>query len=177
MSRIRIQSINIPEKTEVTLTDGVVSVKGPLGNILRKVKPDVAIEIKNRQIILAPQNTTRFAKALWGTYASHMNNMVKGVNEAFVKKLIVEGVGYRVEVEANKVILNVGYSHPVKVSIPEGIEVVTQKNTLTIKGIDKEVVGEFAANVRAVRKPEPYKGKGIRYEDEIVRRKQGKKVV
>ena len=103
--------------------------------------------------------------------------MVRGVNELFEKKLIIEGVGYRVELSGNDLTLNMGYSHPVKMTVPEGLEVQALKNTINIKGSDKEVVGQFAAEVRAVRKPEPYKGKGIRYHDEVVRRKQGKKAV
>lgn len=177
MSRLGKQPITIPAKTEVTVSEGKVSVKGPLGVLEREVRNDIKIEVKDGAVIVTPQKKTRFANALWGTYAAHVNNMVKGVNEAFQKKLVVEGVGYKVAVQGNKVVLNVGYSHPVEMIAPEGIELAVEKNVLSIKGINKDVVGEFAANVRAVRKPEPYKGKGIRYEDEVVRRKQGKKAV
>jgi large subunit ribosomal protein L6 len=177
MSRLGKIPITIPEKTEVNISEGKVSVKGPLGQIERDIRSDVKIEIDGNEIKVAPANKTRFAAALWGTYAAHLRNMVNGVNEAFEKKLIVEGVGYKVDVQGNKVVLNVGYSHPVEMIAPEGIEVIAEKNNLTIKGVNKEVVGEFAANIRDVRKPEPYKGKGIRYHDEVVRRKQGKKAV
>lgn len=175
MSRLGRQPIIIPEKTEVAIANGKLSVKGPLGQIEREVRNDVSMEVKDGAVVVKPAKNTRFANALWGTYASHINNMIKGVNEAFEKKLIVEGIGYKVDVQGNKVVLNVGYSHSVEMVVPEGIEVTTEKNVITIKGINKDVVGEFAANIRAVRKPEPYKGKGIRYSDEVIRRKQGKK--
>jgi large subunit ribosomal protein L6 len=110
-----------------------------------------------------------------GTYASHVRNMLKGVTEGFSKKLIVEGVGYKWDVQGKTLNLALGFSHPVKVAIPEGLTVVAEKGTLTISGHDKEVIGQFAADIRALKKPEPYKGKGIRYEGEVIRRKQGKK--
>lgn len=177
MSRIGKQPIIIPDKTEVKISDGVLSVRGPLGEISRKVRSDIKIEIINNEVVLTLAKKTRLAKALWGTYASHVSNMVRGVNEAFEKKLIVEGVGYRTELTGNELALSVGFSHKVKLTIPEGLEVKVEKNTINIKGSDKDVVGQFAAEVRAVRKPEPYKGKGIRYHDEVIRRKQGKKAV
>jgi len=177
MSRIGSQPITIPEKTEVSIGDGKVSVKGPLGTIERDFRNDISIEVKDGKVVLAPAKKTRFATALWGTYAAHVNNMVKGVNKAFEKKLIVEGVGYKVAAQGNKIVLNVGYSHSVEMEAPEGIEIVVEKNNILIKGINKDVVGEFAAKIREVRKPEPYKGKGIRYYDEVIRRKQGKKAV
>jgi len=175
MSRLGKQPITIPEKTEVAIANGKLSVKGPLGQLERDIRSDVSMEVKDGAVVVRPAKKTRLATALWGTYSSHVNNMIKGVNEAFEKKLIVEGVGYKIDVQGNKVVLNVGYSHTVEMIAPEGIELAVEKNVLTIKGINKDVVGEFAANVRAVRKPEPYKGKGIRYSDEVVRRKQGKK--
>ena len=177
MSRIGKQPITIPDKTEVSISDGILSVKGPLGELTRKVRNDVKIEVVGQEVVVTLVKKTRLARALWGTYASHVSNMVRGVNELFEKKLIIEGVGYRVELSGNDLTLNMGYSHPVKMTVPEGLEVQALKNTINIKGSDKEVVGQFAAEVRAVRKPEPYKGKGIRYHDEVVRRKQGKKAV
>ncbi|MCH8049829.1 50S ribosomal protein L6 [Patescibacteria group bacterium] len=177
MSRIGKQPITIPDKTEVSISDGILSVKGPLGELTRKVRNDVKIEVVGQEVVVTLVKKTRLARALWGTYASHVSNMVRGVNELFEKKLIIEGVGYRVELSGNDLTLNMGYSHPVKMTVPEGIEVQVLKNTINIKGSDKEVVGQFAAEVRSVRKPEPYKGKGIRYHDEVVRRKQGKKAV
>jgi len=114
---------------------------------------------------------------LWGTYASHIKNMVQGVNDGFEKKLVLDGVGFKSQVNGNKLVLALGFSHPVEVDIPEGLNVEAVKNLLTITGIDKELVGSFSAKVRALKKPEPYKGKGFHYHDEIVRRKQGKKSV
>ena len=177
MSRIGKQPITIPDKTEVNISDGILSVKGPLGELTRKVRNDVKIEVVGQEVVVTLVKKTRLARALWGTYASHIDNMVHGVNELFEKKLVVEGVGYRVELSGGELTLNMGYSHPVKLTVPEGIEVQVLKNTINIKGSDKEVVGQFAAEVRSVRKPEPYKGKGIRYHDEVIRRKQGKKAV
>ena len=175
MSRLIKQPITIPAKTEVALEAGTVRVKGPLGEIKRNVRPDVSLEVKDGAIVVAPKKTTRFARALSGTYAAHLKNMIEGVNKAFEKKLVVEGVGYRMEVKGKSVVLNVGFSHPVEVAIPDGIEATAEKNVLTLKSIDNEALGQFAANIRSTKKPEPYKGKGIRYEDEVIRRKQGKK--
>ncbi|MEK7068361.1 MAG: 50S ribosomal protein L6, partial [Patescibacteria group bacterium] len=115
------------------------------------------------------------ARALVGTYASHIRNMLQGVTAGFTKKLLVEGVGFKWDVQGKTVNLALGFSHPVKVAIPEGLTVTADKGALTIVGFDKELVGQFAANIRALKKPEPYKGKGIRYEGEVIRRKQGKK--
>ena len=177
MSRIGKQPVAIPDKTEVTVTADTVSVKGPLGVLERPLRREIKIEVKDGEVIVTPTKKSKLARSLWGTYASHISNMVSGVNTPFEKKLIVEGVGYRSETQGNKIILNVGYSHSVELTAPDGVEVVAEKNNITVKGINKELVGEFAANIRAVRKPEPYKGKGIRYHDEVVRRKQGKKAV
>lgn len=177
MSRLGKNPITIPEKTEVTVADNTISVKGPLGTLSRGTHKDVSIEVADGNVTVAPKKNSRLARALWGTYASHIINMMHGVNEPFQKVLVVEGVGYRCEVQGNKVVLNVGYSHPVELTAPEGVELAVEKNVLTIKGINKDVVGQFAAEVRKVRKPEPYKGKGIRYENEVIRRKQGKKAV
>ena len=122
-----------------------------------------------------PLVDTRQSRKDWGTVASHLSNMIEGVTEGFTKKLIIEGVGYRAETSGNKLVMQLGYSHPVEMQIPEGVAVEVEKNEITVSGTDKEAVGQFAANIRAKRKPEPYKGKGIRYSDEIIRRKEGKK--
>jgi large subunit ribosomal protein L6 len=175
MSRVGKQIIAIPQKTDVTLVDGVLSVKGPLGELRRKLRSVVAVTIENNQVTLAPTEETLFAEALWGTYASHISNMIAGVNTPYTKKLILEGVGFKSEVSGGKLKLALGFSHPVHVDIPEGLTVTAEKNLITISGSDKEVVGQFAASVRALKKPEPYKGKGFRYDGEIIRRKQGKK--
>jgi len=178
MSRIGKQTITIPEKTDVTKDGDFIKVKGPFGELSRGFKNDIEITlVGDGTISLKPLKNTPFLRALWGTYASHLINMIGGVNKPYEKKLVIEGVGYRSEMSGKTLVLNVGFSHQVKVEVPEGLTVTTEKNVITISGIDKELVGQFTASVRAVRKPEPYKGKGIRYENEVIRRKQGKKTV
>ena len=175
MSRIGKQPIVIPEKTSVTREGDMIVVKGPLGELKREFLPDVAITIGDGVITLAPADEKPFSKILWGTYASHLRNMITGVNVPFKKALFIEGVGFRAEVSGKKLVLSIGFSHKVEMPIPEGIAMTSEKGAMTITGIDKELVGQFAAKVRAKKKPEPYKGKGIRYEGEVIRRKQGKK--
>ena len=175
MSRIGKNPITIPAKTDVVVSDGVVTVKGPHGELRRRYVSDVTITVADGAVTVAPARETREALALWGTFASHVRNMLQGVNEPFTKKLEVEGIGYKVDVTGPNVVLNVGYSHPVLLPIPEGIAVKAEKGVITVSGVDKEAVGQFAAEIREVRKPEPYKGKGIHYEGEAIRRKQGKK--
>lgn len=176
MSRIAKQPIAIPKGTEVTVAAGEVRVKGPKGNLARSFRPeDVTISVEEGAVNLKPARENRLALALWGTYAAHVRNMLKGVNEPFEKKMVVEGIGYRSEVSGNNLQFSIGYSHPVKLPIPEGLTVKAEKNVISIAGADKDLVGAFAAKVRSVRKPEPYKGKGIRYENEVIRRKQGKR--
>lgn len=176
MSRLGKKPIALPEKVEVTIEGSVVRVKGPKGELVREFKTDViAIEKTDEGIVLTPAANDTFSQALWGTYASHIDNMIVGVTEGYEKKLIVEGVGFRVGLSGKVLEMSLGFSHTVKIEIPEGLEVSVEKNTITITGIDKELVGSFAAQVRAKKKPEPYKGKGIRYDDEVIRRKQGKK--
>ncbi len=177
MSRIGKQTIVIPEKTEVTKSDGVIMVKGPLGELKREFKDIIEVKIDGNEIILNPKEETPFTRALWGTYASHIKNMIDGVNKLYEKKLIVEGVGFKVELKGKELTLALGFSHPVNIEIPENVEVAVEKNNISISSIDKELVGQFAAKIKAFKKPEPYKGKGIRYEGEIIRRKQGKKTV
>jgi len=177
MSRLAKKPIIIPPNTEVAFVDGLLTVKGPLGSLQKTFKDEVSIEIKDGQVQVATAKETLLAKALVGTYASHLINMIEGVNKPYEKKLVVEGVGFRAEVQGSSLNLALGFSHPVKIVIPEGLKVTTEKNEITVSGIDKEQVGEFAASLRAKKKPEPYKGKGIRYIDEVVRRKQGKKAI
>lgn len=177
MSRIGKQPITIPAGTEVTISDGVFVVKGKGGELRKKLHADVEVKVEGDSVIVTPANETRSAQALWGTFASHIQNMIAGVNEPFEKKLLVEGVGYKVNLNGKTLVLDVGFSHSVEVEVPEGLEVAVEKNEISIKGADKEKVGQFAADVRATKKPEPYKGKGVRYEDEVVRRKEGKRAV
>lgn len=175
MSRIGKKTIEIPAKTEVTVDGSAVTVKGPNGEIKKAIHPYIGISVDGGLVTVSPLNETRLAKALWGTFASHVINMCKGVNEPYSKKLILDGIGYRMAVNGNTITLSVGFSHKVDVTIPEGITAIIEKNELTISGVDKEAVGQFAANVRAIKKPEPYKGKGFHYSDEVILRKQGKK--
>lgn len=177
MSRIGKQTIQIPEKTEVSIDGTFVAVKGPLGELKKAFRDVVTIEKDNSEIKVLPKDDSIFARSMWGTVASCLKNMIQGVNEKYSKELIVEGVGYKAAVSGKKIVLEVGFSHPVELEIPEGIEVEVEKNKIKVSGIDKEKVGLFASKIRITKKPEPYKGKGIRYSDEFVRRKEGKKSV
>ena len=177
MSRIGKQPIIIPPKTSVTREGDIISVKGPLGELRRTFIDDVTITITPESITLLPANEEPFSKILWGTYASHLRNMIAGVNAPYKKTLFIEGVGFRAEISGKKLILSIGFSHKVEMPIPEGITMTSEKGAMTITGIDKDLVGQFAAKIREQKKPEPYKGKGIRYEGEVIRRKQGKKTV
>lgn len=175
MSRVGKQQFTIPEKTTVSYVDGIFTVTGPLGVLSKPFKDVIAVTIDNGVISFAPTVDEPFTRALWGTYASHVKNMLQGVNTPYVKKLILEGVGFKSEVKGNELHLALGFSHPVVVAIPEGLTVTAEKNNITFTGINKELVGQFASKIRAMKKPEPYKGKGFRYHDEVIRRKAGKK--
>jgi len=177
MSKIGKQKIAIPEGVTVVRDGDKFSVKGPKGTLSKNFRPDIEIKIEDKLITLNPKRNDKFSKSLWGTYASHILNMIAGVQNPYQKKLILEGIGFKSEVKGKDLNLALGFSHPVIVKIPEGITATAEKNNITITGIDKELVGNFAASVRALKKPEPYKGKGMRYEGEIIRRKQGKKTV
>jgi len=178
MSRIGKKPVEIPANTTVTIADGIVKVVGPKGELSRSFGPEVSIEVVGTQVVLAPAGYKKNGGAiLWGTYSSHISNMVAGVNTPYQKKLIVEGVGFKANVQGETLVLELGFSHDIKVAIPKGLTVTAEKNEITVTGIDKEMVGKFTADIRARKKPEPYKGKGIRYHDEVVRRKQGKKSV
>ncbi len=177
MSRLGKQPIQIPAGVEVTHVGGVLKVKGPKGEISRPIMSDITVTIDGTSIAFAMAKDTKRAQALWGTYAAHLRNMITGVTEGFKKVLEIEGVGYRAEAQGNKIKLSVGFSHPVELVAPEGVQIVTEKGVITLSGIDIDVVGQFAADIREVKKPEPYKGKGIRYKGEYIIRKQGKKGV
>ncbi|OGI71788.1 50S ribosomal protein L6 [Candidatus Nomurabacteria bacterium RIFCSPHIGHO2_02_FULL_35_13] len=175
MSRIGKQKIQIPKGVEVTKNGAVLKVVGPKGTITKTFRDDITINIADGLVTLDIKRNDKFSKSLWGTYASHIKNMIKGVETPYQKKLILEGVGFKSEVKGKEFNFALGFSHPVIIPIPEGITATTEKNNITITGIDKELVGNFTAAIRALKKPEPYKGKGIRYENEVIRRKQGKK--
>lgn len=174
MSRLGKQPVTIPQGVTVDFKENTLKISGPKGSLEREIKKDVNLKVENNSIILEPTNSVN-AKALWGTYAAHVRNMLKGVTEGFTKILDVEGVGYRSEVKGKDLVLSMGFSHPVILEIPEGISAVVEKNTITLTGVNKDTLGQFSANVRKVRPPEPYKGKGIRYRGEYIIRKQGKK--
>lgn len=175
MSRLSKLAIPVPPATTVTIEGDIVSVKGPKGTLTRATNRHVNIEMTPEGVQVSPRGTSIASRASIGTYASHMRNMFEGVTKGFTKKLLVEGVGFKWDVQGKTLNLALGFSHPVKMAIPEGLTVVAEKSALTITGFDKEMVGQFAANVRELKKPEPYKGKGIRYDGEVIRRKQGKK--
>ena len=174
MSRIGNRIITVPTGVTVEETNGVVTVKGPKGSLSQPMLKDITMKVEENQVIVERKNEA--AKALHGTMNALIQNMITGVTEGYSKGLEILGVGYRFNVQGQKLTINAGYSHPVNMEIPAELTVELVSNTeITIKGIDKVVLGEFAANVRKVRQPEPYKGKGIRYKDEHVRRKEGKK--
>jgi large subunit ribosomal protein L6 len=176
MSRIGKQNIIIPEGVTVNKDGSFVRVKGPKGELAREFKTNIVdINIDGNSITLDKKGVDTFANALWGTYASHVKNMIEGVSSGFSKKLILEGVGFKSDVSNNKLNLALGFSHPVNIDIPIGLTVTAEKNVITFTGIDKEIVGAFASKIRSMKKPEPYKGKGFRYDNEVIRRKQGKK--
>ena len=174
MSRIGNRIITVPEGVTVEDINGIVTVKGPKGTLTQPMLKDITMKQENNTIVLERKNES--AKAMHGTMNALLQNMIKGVTEGYAKVLEIVGVGYRFNVQGTKLVINAGYSHPVEMEIPEGLTVEANGNTeITVKGIDKVLVGEFSANIRKVRQPEPYKGKGIRYKDEHIRRKEGKK--
>ena len=175
MSRIGKKGIDIPKNTEVKVSGGSVSVKGPLGELSKVFKKNIVITATPERVELKPINESLENDALWGTYASHIKNMIEGVNKNYTRRMIIEGVGYKADVTPTEIVFKVGFSHPVKVAIPKGLKVTLEKGILVISGINKELVTSFSSGLRAIKKPEPYKGKGIRFEDEVVRRKEGKK--
>lgn len=176
-SKIGKLPVAIPAGVTVTVADNVVTVKGPKGELKQNFNNYVTVEVKGAEVIVNPADNSKNASAAHGLYRNLINNMVIGVTQGFTKALMVTGVGYRSEVRGGNILaMNLGYSSEFLVVIPQGITVTTDANSgkITITGIDKQKVGEFASQVRKLRKPEPYKGKGIRYEDEVIRRKVGK---
>lgn len=175
MSRIGLKPIEIPSGVTITKNGNTVTVKGPKGELTRTFNADMVIDIQEKEINVSRPSDQKEHRSLHGTTRSLLDNMVQGVTNGFERNLELVGVGYRASKQGQKLVLNVGYSHPVEFVPEKGIEIDVPANTkIIVKGIDKERVGELAANIRAVRPPEPYKGKGIRYEGEYVRRKEGK---
>lgn len=176
MSKIGKQPVLIPEKVEVKIEGGRLEFKGEKGALGFKIHPFVKAELEDKTLTFTPLNNTKQAKASWGTARSLAHNAIMGVTRGFEKVLELEGVGYRVNMEGSVLVLSLGLSHPVKVNPPEGIKISVAKNTITVSGLDKDLVGRVAAGIRALKKVEPYKGKGLKYQGEIARRKAGKKV-
>lgn len=176
MSRIGKKILVVPENTKVTVDGSTVVVSGPLGTLTRTFNKDLIITLDNGELkVVRKHENDLELNALWGTTVAHLANMIHGVTKSFEKKLIVEGVGFKWDIAGDTLNMALGYSHPVKMKIPEGLKATIEKLTLTVSGFDKELVGRFTAEIRDKKKPEPYKGKGIRYSDEVIRRKQGKK--
>ena len=176
MSRVGASPINIPEGVTLSLEGGVVSAKGGNGEISRPLPPLVDLTIADGTATLAPQEKTQKGHALWGTARSIVDSMVTGVSTGFTKNLTIHGVGYRAQMRGSTLVLNLGFSHPVEMEVPEGVKCAVENNTeVKLASHDKQLLGQFAAEIRAKRPPEPYKGKGVRYEGEQILRKEGKK--
>lgn len=175
MSRIGKQPIVIPAGTEVKLVKGELIVRGPKGELREKLNSLIIVTLAEGLITISVANQdVKKERSLWGLGRTLVNNMIEGVNKEYEKKLEINGVGYKANLAGNKLTINAGYSHPVEYILPEGISAEVVTNTITVRGINKYLVGETAAEIRKIRKPEPYKGKGIKYSDEVIRRKAGK---
>ena len=176
MSRVGSSAITIPADVTVSHEGGVMVVKGKNGELSTPLHSEVELSLADNVATLKPARDTRQAKALWGTMRANLNNMVVGVSAGFSRKLEINGVGYRAAMQGNKLVLSLGYSHPVEMDVPAGLKVNVENNTnIMITGADKQLLGQFAAEVRAKRPPEPFKGKGVKYADEYIVRKEGKK--
>ncbi len=175
MSRIGKQVINIPADVEVKIDGSFIVVKGPKGQLKQELHPKISVMAENNEVRVKVANEQeKSQRALWGLFGSLIKNMIIGVTQGYNKQLAISGVGFTSAVSGKKLILKVGFSHPVEYQIPEGIEIKSENNIITISGIDKQLVGEAAAQIRQIKKPEPYKGKGIKYIEEKIRRKAGK---
>ena len=174
MSRIGKKPIQIPKGVTIDLKDDQLSVKGPKGGLQRKIHPKVSLQINDDQILVSVEDEGRETRALHGLYGALIANMVTGVSEGFERVLEIVGIGYRAELSGSVATFHLGYSHPIKYELPKGVDAKIEKTKITLTGIDKEVLGMTAAKIRGFRKPEPYKGKGIKYAEEYIRRKAGK---
>lgn len=183
MSRVGKKPILIPENVEVKIENQKVIIRGPKGELTQEVRPEIKVELKENKIFVLPQKPTastpetKQTKAFWGLTRSLLSNIIEGVTTEFEKKLEIEGIGFRAVIEGENLLLHVGFTHPVKLKIPQGIKVSVEKNIISVSGIDKEAVGQFSAIIRKAKPPEPYKGKGIRYVGETIKRKVGKRAV
>lgn len=177
MSRIGKKPVVLPNGVTAVMKDSVLTVTGPKGSLVVPLNPVVRVELAPEAInVTVPSPTQKKQRALWGLFRSLIQNAVDGTVKGFEKKLEVNGVGFKVQTAGAKLVLNLGFSHPIEVEIPQGLEVTVEKNIITVRGASKQLVGQFAANVRSLKKPEPYKGKGIKYEGEVILRKAGKVV-
>lgn len=175
MSKVGKLPVAIPAGVTVNVANGLISVKGPKGELKQSFHDEIDIKVEGAEVVLTTKNNAKQTNAYHGLYRSLISNMVKGVTDGFTKTLVITGVGYRAEVKGKELVMNLGYSSDYIAIIPDGLTVVaTPDGKLTVSGIDKQLVGEFCSQVRKLRKPEPYKGKGIRYETEVIRRKVGK---
>lgn len=174
MSRVGKLEIEIPENIKLTKDESSLMVEGPKGKLVIKIPLGIDVEIEKDKTLVSRKNNTKIQKSLHGTIRSLISNAIMGVNDGWNKSLEMIGAGYRAEVVSDELVLTVGYSHPVKIKAPEGINFKVEKTIITVEGADKHLVGEISAKIRSVRPPEPYKGKGIKYVDEVVRRKAGK---
>jgi large subunit ribosomal protein L6 len=177
MSRIGKKPVVLPSGVKAEKKDLTLTVTGPKGTLTLALNPKVEVSVSEKEIVVDVKNqTNKRERALWGLFRSLIQNLVEGVTKGFEKKLEVIGVGFKVAVQGTKIVMSLGFSHPVEREIPKGLAVTVEKNTITIAGADKQQVGQFAAEIRELKKPEPYKGKGIKYSDEVIVRKAGKVV-
>lgn len=179
MSRIGKKPIEIPEGVKIEISEKEIKVSGPKGELKQVIHPEIKVEVKDNKILVTPSSLggTKKGRGLWGLYRALISNMVFGVSKGFEKKLEIEGVGFKANVEGDNLVLNLGFTNPVKIKKIDGVNFLVEKNVIIVSGIDKERVGHIAAEIRKQKKAEPYKGKGIKYQGEKIRRKEGKKVV
>lgn len=176
MSKIGKKLIEVPSGANIVIEGGLIKVKGLKGELEYKIPRELKVALTENKIAVLPISKSKKTPALWGTIRAIIANMIVGVTNGFEKKLEIEGIGFKAQEQGNDLVLNLGFSHQVVFKIPDGIKVSVLKNSITVSGISKELVGQTAANIRALKKPEPYKGKGIRYAGEVIKRKAGKKV-
>ena len=174
MSKIGKLPVSLPKEVKVLIEKKTVKVVGPKGELELSLPREIELAQEKEEVMVKVKSKSKNSKALHGTVRAHLSNMVKGVTEGWSKELEMVGTGYRSEVSGNELVLTVGFSHPVKMKIPEGLTIKSEKTSIMVEGADKELVGEMAAKIRGIRPPEPYKGKGVKYKDEVVRRKPGK---
>ncbi len=177
MSKIGKQPILIPEGVIVNIDGDLIMVKGPKGELKRQLVREIKAELTGKELLVSVVKQTKHSAALWGLYRMLIANMVEGVKNGFEKKLEIEGIGFKVALQGNNLVLNLGFSHPVEFKAVPGVTFKVEKNIISVSGVDKETVGQTAANIRKIKKPEPYKGKGIHYLGELIKRKAGKKAV